>query len=351
MLTDSEARARRTSPFLPNVCSLQAVLFLVIVAELLALALTVAAAGLWPFDWQGLGLRSFLLLWIMLLSASVLCPIRFWLGSLSPMVAGGLCYTLVLVITLLCTWVGLGLLGDPLSAYQPRILANLVLAAILGGIMLRYLYVQQQWRNQQEAESSARLGALQARIQPHFLFNSMNSIASLISSSPQMAETLVEDLCDLFRASLSDNPLTNLDTELALCRQYLDVESVRLGDRLTVEWRYPEALHPAASMCQVPRLLLQPLLENAIVHGIAALPEGGCIELDVAYSRPSKAGIWTIRVGNPRPLENAPAQGNLMALDNIRHRLAACFGARAELITEHTDHYFSVTLKVPEQMD
>ncbi|GAB3111443.1 sensor histidine kinase [Pseudomaricurvus hydrocarbonicus] len=324
-------------------CSLQAVFLLVLLGELLALALTLADSGLGRFDWEGLGLRSFLMQWIVLLSAALLCPLRFRLSRLPAWLAGALCYLLVLGVTLLCS--GLGLWG--VDGWQDddldTLLGNLLLAAIFAGVVLRYLYVQQQWSNQQKAELSARLQALQSRIQPHFLFNSMNSIASLIATRPELAERLVEDLSSLFRASLAEPGLVALADELDLCHQYLEIEKTRLGDRLQVRWRVDPVLGEGSIPCRIPSLLLQPLLENAIQHGIQPLPEGGLVTIDVGLqgeqltlgvTNPVPGKVTETAFGHSGASINSPdtatgSSGNRIALDNIRHRLQAYFGDAA----------------------
>ncbi len=309
--------------FLPNICSLQAVFLLVLLGELLALALTLAESGINPFDWLDLGLRSFLIQWIVLLSAACLCPLRPWLAARPPWIAGLCCYAVVMSVALLCSLVGYELLQTRSSSVE-LVLENMLLSGIFAGVVLRYLYVQQQLLNQQQAELRARVQALQSRIQPHFLFNSMNSIASLIDSDPQAAERMLEDLCSLFRASLAEPALVPLASELELCRQYLAIEQTRLGSRLAVNWQLGDNVERQQSSFPIPSLLLQPLLENAIHHGIQRLPEGGEIDITIKL----EGDRLSVQVSNPLTIESTvqPHQGHQLALDNIYHRLRAHFG-------------------------
>lgn len=335
-------------------CSLQSVFLLVILGELLALALTLASAGLVHFDWEQLGLRSFLIQWIVLLSAALLCPIRFLLGTQKPPVAGLISYSLVLAVTALCTQVGLWLTGLGALGSEHLLSSNLLLAAIFGGVVLRYLYVQQQWSNQQKAELQARIQALQSRIQPHFLFNSMNSIASLIGSDPDLAERLVEDLCSLFRASLAEPAVVALASELNLCRQYLDIESVRLGERLSVEWEIAEQVEQQLSTLRVPSLLIQPLLENAIQHGVQPRIEGGTVKVALKFEDVSQKKL-SITVVNPLPPESVDnlsrRTGNRMALENIEHRLRAYYGFEARLNTGVQGEEFLANIICPQELE
>ncbi|WP_341806401.1 sensor histidine kinase [Pseudomaricurvus alcaniphilus] len=344
------AQAPLRAPFLPDICTLQAAFLLVMLGELLALALTLASSGLAQFNWQQLGLRSFLIQWIVLLSAALLCPLRLWLARLQTGFAGGLCFALVLAVTALCSSVGGWLLALEWRDILYTLAANLMLAAIFGGVVLRYLYVQQQWNNQQKAELQARIRALQARIRPHFLFNSMNSIASLIATDPDTAERLLEDLCSLFRASLKEPDLVSLGDELALCRQYLAIEAVRLEGRLQVDWQLSPAVQAELDLLRIPSLLLQPLLENAIQHGIAPRVSGGTVTVSIELEQRLASRRLLMRVCNPLP-ERQPAaektEGNQMALQNIEHRLQAWYGSDAHLHTAVEAGHFAVTLACP----
>ncbi|MGH1372319.1 MAG: sensor histidine kinase [Cellvibrionaceae bacterium] len=332
-------------PFLPDMCALQAVFLLVLLGELLALSLTLADSGLMYFDWEDLGFRSFLIQWIVLLSAAALCPLRFWLSSRPSWLAGLLSYLLVQLITVLCSALGLWFVDGWQSSDVWGMLSNLILSAIFSGVVLRYLYVQQQWSNQQKAELNARIQALQSRIQPHFLFNSMNSIASLIAVDPDKAETMVEDLSSLFRASLAEPGLVPLADEIELCHQYMAIEGIRLGERLQTRWLASADYSEQQHRCKVPSLLLQPLLENAIVHGIQPLADGGVIDIHLSV----EGGRLSITIENPMA-EQATAdstRGHRIALENIRHRLQAHFGTEAKFEAQSLEDRFVVSLSYP----
>ncbi len=338
------------TPFLPDLCSSQAVFLLVLVAELVALMLAISASGLQRFSWDTLALISVQIQWVVVFSAIALCRLRFWLARLSPVKAGFISYGLVLLITLVLSiagqWIIYGASGYAFEADHSftfngwQLLNNMVISAILSGTFLRYLYLQQQLRNQQQAEMQARIQALQSRIRPHFLFNCMNSIASLISVDPEMAERLVEDLSELFRASLAEPTLIPLERELALCRHYLDIEQLRLGDRLVIDWQVGQYNHEI----KIPSLMLQPLLENAIFHGIEPLSGGGVVTLKVAENDKE----LSIAIINPYPPakmvsenQDTPTRHNRMALDNIRRRLEAHFGSSSRLSSSAENSIFS----------
>jgi len=344
------------SPFLPDLCNSQSVFLLVLVAELLALLLTISASsGLKFFSWDKLALISVQVQWIVLFSAIALCRLRFWLGRHTQVQAGFASYATVLVITLVLSilgqWIiygtsGLVFIADHHFEFDYwMLLDNLAIAAILSGILLRYLYLQQQLRNQQQAEMQARIQALQSRIRPHFLFNSMNAIASLISTEPDTAERVVEDLSELFRASLAEPSLIPLERELTLCRHYLEIEQLRLGRRLQVDWQ----IGSYNNEVKIPSLMLQPLVENAIFHGVEPMPKGGKITIRVSQND-KQLGIV---ISNPYVLKknvrnhDHSQRHNRMALDNIRRRLTAHFGSAARLSSSAENGIFTTYIFCP----
>lgn len=327
---------------------------LVLVAELMAVLLAVATSGLRHFSWDVLALISFFVQWVVLFSAIALCRLRPYLRRWTPLRAGSVSYGVVMLITLVLAVIGQWVLNAFLGGLHSettfvldgwRLLTSMVMAGILAGIVLRYLYLQQQLRNQQQVELNARIQALQSRIRPHFLFNSMNSIASLIATEPETAERVVEDLSELFRASLAEPALIPIKRELALCRHYLDIEKLRLGERLQVEWQ----LDPLPEELEIPSLLLQPLLENAVFHGIEPLPKGGRIAIHISV----KPKVVAIKISNPVPfamqhnkVSNGPRH-NHMARENIRHRLAAHYGDSARLSTVIDNDTFTTIIVYP----
>lgn len=218
------------------------------------------------------------------------------------------------------------------------LLRTLLLAGVATGVILAWL----DWRARRlsPALAEARLQALQARIRPHFLFNSINSVLSLMRSNPAQAETALENLAELYRVLMADNrQLSPLARELELARAYLDLEALRLGERLHVDWRVENA--PAQAM--LPALVLQPLLENAVCHGIEPHPEGGRIGVDIF----ARDGQLTVVVRNPSHAEAPARPGNRMALSNIRERLALHFDAEARLSAHQVGGEFVVQMVLP----
>lgn len=212
--------------------------------------------------------------------------------------------------------------------------------AILAGLAALALLAWHDWRARRlsPALPEARLQALQARIRPHFLFNTLNSVLSLIRSDPPRAEAALENLADLYRVLMADNrELSPLSRELELARAYVELEALRLGERLKVQWRADNA--PAAVL--IPAMVLQPLLENAVYHGIEPNPAGGVVGVDI-FTRGNQLHM-VVR----NPVEVTPRPGNSMALSNIRERLRLHFDLEARLSTHEAGGEFHVQVVMP----
>ncbi|MEJ6517320.1 MAG: sensor histidine kinase [Pseudomonadales bacterium] len=332
--------------FLPDLCQAQSILFLVLVTELLVLVLVLSQSRLIDFSWVSFGLTSLFIQWTVLSSTAVLCNFRPTLMRLSVPMATTAGYVLILSLTLIFSLIATWISNKELARWGVVELGdigrNLIVAAVMTGIAFRYFFLQHQLRRQEQAELNSRIQALQSRIRPHFLFNSMNIIASLISIDPETAEEVVEDLSMLFRASLNDStdkPVL-LSEELSLCDKYVHIEGLRLDDRLDVDWQ----VDVDPDNVRIPLLTLQPLLENAIYHGIQPLPNGGTVLVRIR----EEANCLIASISNPvAALGQTHSSGNQMALDNIRSRLEAIYGAQASLVTESDETSFCTTISYP----
>lgn len=342
---------------LPNICTVQSLLFIVLAGTLLSVVFTLVDKGLRGFDWQSFSLIAMFVLWVVLVSVAALCKMRPWLTSLGLMAGSLFSYVLVLMVTLILSataqWV-LVTFFNQANGFQIWVVAEQVLvAAILGGVSLRYLYLQEQLHIQQQAELASRIQALQSRIRPHFLFNSMNIIASLIETDPALAEKVVEDLSELFRSTLSSaNQLVPVRQEIELAKNYLHIEGLRLGDRLQVDWQIDETLLLPSAGIMLPHLSLQPLLENAVYHGIQPLTDGGVVT--IAVHKNNNALEVTVR----NPVKSADEigflvknkKGNNLALENLQRRLLAYYGEQATFRAGIVDEsFFEVSFSCPLQ--
>jgi two-component system sensor histidine kinase AlgZ len=341
---------------LPDFCTPRALLLLLTIVMLTALLLALADSGIGPRFWSSLASKLMFLVWIGLAGAALLCALRAQISAQGAMRGALLVLAAIALLVLVLSEVAFGVLASPaLNPYQVLgeapaghmafLVRNLVIGLIVCGVGLRYSYVSQQWRLRVEGEARARIDALQARIRPHFLYNSMNSIAALTRSDPARAEEAVLDLADLFRASLDERgALIPLEHELETARTYQRMEQLRLGPRLRVAWNVDDL--PGHTL--VPALTLQPLLENAIGHGVANLPEGGEVTVDGSVSD----GGMLLVMRNPLPPSDARDAGGEdrhlgLALANIRERLALMFGARASLSAVREGDAFIVQLRLP----
>jgi len=336
--------SRPTRFVVPDLCNPPALGVLVLVGELLVFVLLLAGGRL---TWEGLALTSLYVQWVALTSAALLCWSRPWLLRMGIARGAFVAFLIVMLVASLVSLVAERVVqGMPsyteVTLDWSRIGRQLAIALIITGMVLRYFYVQQQLREQEQSELQSRIQALQSRIRPHFLFNSMNIIASLIATDPDTAESVVEDLSELFRASLNDagNQVT-LGEELALCERYVRIEGLRLGERLRIDWD----VGAPTDKVRIPLLTLQPLLENAIYHGIQPLPEGGTITVRLRY----EAGIVDVRISNPLPppVFRGETQGNRMAVNNIKSRLNVLYGSAAELSAEVDGPLYVTRLRYP----
>jgi two-component system sensor histidine kinase AlgZ len=350
MKTDAVNPANK--PFyLPDFCTSRAALAIVLIVELTALVLALARESLTIGFWTDLARTSLFLLWIGLAGAGLLC----WMGPRLKRrsVAQGSAAVLGLMTGLIAAVSGgafllgrSGLIADadttglfPVTLWT-FLLRNVAIGFVVTALALRYFYVTHQWRRNVEMQATARVHALQARIRPHFLFNSMNTIASLTRSDPARAEQAVQDLADLFRANLSEKrDIITLEEELEVARIYQRIEQLRLGERLHVRWK----IDPLPRNALVPGLLIQPLLENAIYHGIEPQPAGGTVTVTGELT----SALITIVVRNPVGLLQNEREGNRLALANIRERLALMYGERALVKSGRFDAEYIVTLRFP----
>jgi len=330
-------------PLLPDFCDVRNIFAVILLTEILAIILALAASSSSSQFWDYLALSSFLMLWIALLNAAVLCLLRNWLHRQTQNLSLFICYFLMMCISLLVT-----LLINTAFEFNENtlntlfILRVMTISAFIYFLLLRYFYIQQQWRLNLAAQSHAEIQALRARIRPHFLFNSMNTIASLIAVSPESAEKAIEDLSDLFRSSLNEQNMNPLRDEIELAKSYLSIESLRLGERLQTVWQIDDNLLDT----EVPALCLQPLVENAIYHGIEPIEKGGKIHIS-ALQIDNKL---ILSVSNPLMSEkqsSAFRKGNQMAQDNIKQRLKLVYGNTGKFIINDTKANYTVSLMIP----
>ncbi len=347
----ADAAREDAQAYLPDFCAASTLLIVLLVAELVAIVLTLAAqneAGTFLIE---LAKMSLYVLWLALLSCAVLCRARIWVersGKTRGFIIAffllvGLCLLLAEIAWQVTLRFGQAVIID--DTHGGFLFRNFAISAIVIALAMRYLYVASEWRRSIVLEAQARISALQALIRPHFLFNTMNTIASLVRTAPESAEQAVEDLSDLLRANLgSTSNRVALKNEFEVARIYQRIEQLRLGDRLTVRWDI--ASLPMRAL--IPSLTLQPLLENAIYHGIEHLADGG----EVTVSGQRRGQQLQIEIRNPRADAQSRPSGHQMALRNIRQRFELAYAGRAQVDVEETSQHYAVRLLFPyEEQD
>jgi len=345
--SSTDSTEPETQAYLPDFCAAGTVLVVVLVAALVAIVLTLAGNEPPGQFLVELSKTSMFVLWLALLGCALMCVLRSRLEGVGKTRAFVVSFFILLAMCLA--------LAE--FAYQlTRIFAESVIiedthlgflfrtvaiSSIVIALAMRYLYVSSEWRRSIVLEAQARISALQALIRPHFLFNSMNTIASLTRTDPRQAEEAVEDLSDLLRANLGGaKNRTTLKQELEIAAIYQRIEKLRLGDRLRVRWDVAEL--PMRAL--IPSLTIQPLLENAIYHGIELLPDGG--EVVVSGKRDGKDLV--INISNPVATGTERSKrGNKMAMNNIRQRFELAYGHRATVDVVDSGDTFAVSLRYP----
>ncbi len=320
---------------LPNFCNLGVILRVLVLVNVFCLAgAAMRARTLDAYLYEFFVLAIFVEP-LLILSLVLACLARRLLHAMGYAAS----IAAIAVFEVALSWVFLETIGQVLPD-RPPLAFPLVAFVVLFLTGCTLLYFDLRSRALSPAIAEARIQALQARIRPHFLYNSINAVLSLIRSEPRRAERALEDLADLFRVLMSDNrTLTPISKEVDLAKQYLAIEQLRLGERLKVTWRTENM--PADAL--VPPLLLQPLVENAVYHGIEPAEAGGEVVIDV---RIRDGQLW-MELTNPFGGSGTHASGNKMAIANIRERLQLHFDAEASMRSEVAGGLYRVTIRLP----
>ena len=332
-LAPQPERARAQPVLVFDACQIGVVLRAVLFVEL-AIAAVVMFDSQGPLEWLSRlslvtgGALPAVLAWLL-----VACTGKRLLARLKPLVQNALAVLLGSAAALY----GCGLLALTGLLDNPPWLASAFSGMVLSSVLIFGLVLRARGRT--PANTAARLTELQSRIRPHFLFNTLNSAIALVRAEPARAETLLEDLSDLFRHALIDpGESATLADELSLARRYLAIEKVRFGERLQIEW----SLDPAADGARLPPLLLQPLVENAVRHGVE--PSASGAQLRISTQR--RGSLVVIKVSNTVPAGPGPA-GSGLALRNVRERLALLHDLQGQFRCGTKDGVFQVRMEVP----
>ena len=319
------------SNFFSRLGQWQYIIELVIASIVLALLLCLAEAQSWSALQWGHVLQYMLYInWVVLAFIALVDHFKQYWQKLNAVWAACLGFCLLQVIIFITTSVlnilfhwgsNFSLQNISASEIFDQLALHCSYGVLLGAFCFRYIYVRDEWLKQQNSELNAKIQALQARIHPHFLFNSLNSVVSLIGSAPDKAEQMLVDLSRLFRASFQELKLVSLKEEIRLCEYYLAIEKLRLGERLEVEWniQQPELIQHVS----IPILTLQPLIENSIFHGV----EKKMINAKIGILVEILQNQVTIVITNPFIADKMSVrESHGIAIENVKQRLKAHFG-------------------------
>jgi two-component system sensor histidine kinase AlgZ len=324
---------------LPDCCNMGVVLRALLVVNAAALAASIAGTADLRAALQAFTDSAAVVELSTMLSLLLLCALRSLAGAIPAWLQRLASAAVPAAVTAAVIW----LMAHSFGTTASGVWAGAMVAALLGAALQHYFALRM--RAYSPALAEARLQALQARIRPHFLFNSLNAVLSLIRTEPRIAETTLEDLSDLLRVLLRDaRDMSTLEEEIGLCRQYLAIESLRLGERLQLDWDLQQVDEETIRTARIPALLLQPLLENAVHHGVE--PSSTPVLIRIGMRRLLER--IEITIANPLHATVQPG-GNHMALSNIRERLALLYDVEGELSTVAADGQFIVRLRFPYQ--
>lgn len=331
---------RRYRFYLPEFCRNTVLFAVVATVQIVAIVFTLL---IYEQDFfRELGLVSLYLQWVSLSVCSLLCLFRKRLMMLAEnkayllsllLIVG--CFSIVELLTQRFTF-------PPTVGFDvTRYLRLCVISVLIGVLVLYWFRLVGKIDHRSRAEAESRVQSLQARIRPHFLFNSLNSISELVATQPQQAEQAIEGLSLLFRASLEgDNRFHSLESEINLCKRYLELERWRLEERLSCIWTVEVA---DAALAQVPKLILQPLVENAVVHGVKL---DGSVEITIEI-RETKNDLL-LKVQNTVAAGTPKHAGNGIAVENIRERLLVIYDDQQTFSAKAAAELYSVILRFPK---
>ena len=328
---------------IPKLCLNSSLLLVVLVTELTIAVIWLL--GAYPNQWQSFGLLSFYAQWVVLGSCLSLCWLREWLARQNRMVgvllSSIICFTVLLLVEFASTFVMTGEFGWlNWTQFWPIGLAGVIIIFAV----LRFFMLLDKIEVRNKAEAESKIQALQSRIQPHFLFNSLNTIAELTAIDPSKAEQAIHALSMLFRIGLEEgNPTHALEKELSLCKRYQELEEFRLGDRATIMWIVEVE---APEKWQVPKLIVQPLLENAIKYSAQTGDQNDNSYVIVEIKETEQH--LSILVENSVADQAEQSAGNGMAIENIQQRLFVLYDDQFSFRVRSQDNTYRVIMRIPK---
>nr|WHW29627.1 hypothetical protein [uncultured bacterium] len=327
---------------IPDICKNSSLLATILYTQLFVLLFYLLIDKHWSLD--VLGYYTIYSQWVVLGSLFLVCQLRKRINRLRPKqifaASAGICFLVFVIVEIAAQWLSSRFypIGLDTSLWIHRALAAILIIFLLHRLIL----LLQTLEERSQAESQARMQALQSRIRPHFLFNSLNTIAELTATAPQQAEQAIYSLSLLFRAGMENIERSHtLDAELNLCKRYLELEHWRLAEKLDVTINISVA---EAERWQVPKLMLQPLVENAVVHGARA---DGSISLEIDIKETAKH--ISILIKNSIGAGPDGVAGNGMAVENVRERLFVMYDDDQSFKVRQSEGFYQVIMRIPKK--
>jgi len=326
---------------MPNFCKNTSIFIIVITAILIATAVTLLTS----FDLLTFSLTSFYIVWLFLLWAVGLCLV----GKLECKPTKRFIYSFILCMVV---FIAYELVAQKIyfgTVNLDRLFRFSFISFIFIALTLRSLQLSGIYSKRSRNDLQNKFNALQARIEPHFLFNSLNTIAELTHVEPKMAESAIDSLATILRSNLKDdNMFHSLEDEISLCEKYIQLEKWRLDKRLTTSI----TVDSSAKSAIVPKLIVQPLVENAIKHGIAPFIHGGKVSIDIKTA----SRKIMINVLNTTSKKNSLTdqdleyknEGHGIAIDNTRERLFVVYDDKYKIKASQSQNSYNVTIEIPK---
>lgn len=335
----------RKKLFIPEICRNTNLLLVLIITEIAVIIAWMANTQ--NSGWQSFGLWSMYAMWAVLPCMIILCLFRNWLVKqqywLSVAILLVICFSVLFVLEFAIAT----LFGYQFSEINwSRLIRVWIIALLVIAVLLRLVALAEKLEQRNKAETESRIFALQSRIQPHFLFNSLNTISELVATAPEQAEEAIQALAMLFRVSLEQEGNTHsLEKEIRLCRRYIDLEQWRANGKLNIQWDVTVA---KPESCQVPKLLLQPLLENAIKYGSGEKRNSDRKAIRISIKETSNS--ISIKLDNPINLKEEVQHGHGIALDNIKERLFVLYDDQQSFKVRSDKQRYQVIIKLPKRL-
>ena len=343
---DSVDNTRQIKKFqLPDLCRNSAILMTIVMSQVFTIMIYLVQDA--QLSFIHFCLLALYLLWNFLGSSALLCACRPWLKQRTLptgfIISFLLCISIFAVIEFISCKLVLPYID--IHWHWQNIIRHFIIASIFIVLILRFFLLLDMLEQRSQSEIKARIQSLQSRIQPHFLFNSLNTIAELTATNPEQAEKAIYSLSSLFRSSLSDaEQAHSMQAEIDLCKQYIELERWRLGERLRLDWQVDAV---SLDKVMVPRLILQPLIENAVLHGVQSNEQGGDVKIRLfekrAYVEIEVANSYDDKVTQRK-------KGAGIALDNLQERLYAIYDDKHGFKASEEKDIFKVKLRLPKRM-